>query len=172
MRFAYADPPYLGMCGRYEHDHRDGCWDEVATHQRLIERLDGYDGWALSLHVPSLRAILALCPEDVRVMAWCKTWASWKPGVYPAAAWEPVILRGARKRRWANGDPQTPRDWFACSAAQTGFFGAKPQAMAYWLFGCLGIQPDDEFHDVFPGSGAVQRAWESWRAQLPLGLTG
>lgn len=25
------------------------------------------------------------------------------------------------------------------------------------------LDPADEFDDLFPGSGAVQRAWESWR---------
>ncbi len=169
-RFAYADPPYLGMCGRYDHDHPDGrCWDEPETHRLLIERLSSeYDGWALSLHVPSLRAILPMCPDDVRVLAWCKTWASWKPGVYPAAAWEPIILSRSRKRRWMNGDAQTPRDWFACVAMQNGFFGAKPHLMIYWLLDCLGVGPDDEFEDLFHGSGAVAAAWERWRAQPPL----
>lgn len=166
MRFAYADPPYLGMCARYDHTHPDGrCWDEPETHRLLIERLADYDGWALSLHVPSLAAMLAMCPDDVRVLAWCKTWASWKPGVYPASAWEPIILHGQRKRRWANGDAQTPRDWFACVAQQNGFFGAKPAQMVWWMLDCLGVGPDDEFDDLFHGSGSVIRAYEQWRAQ-------
>ena len=172
MRFAYADPPYLGMCARYEHNHPDGrCWDDVDTHRALIASLGEYDGWALSLHLPSLRTILPMVPEDARLLAWCKTWASWKPGVFPASAWEPVILNGPRKRRWKHGDAQTPRDWFACVAMQNGFFGAKPEPMLWWLFACLGIGPDDDFVDLFPGSGAVTAAWEAWRRQRPLALS-
>jgi len=37
MMVAYADPPYLGCCGLYDHFHLDGrCWDDVETHQVLI----------------------------------------------------------------------------------------------------------------------------------------
>lgn len=169
MRFAYADPPYLGLCARYDHEHGDGgCWDEPETHRQLIDRLKEYDGWALSLHVPSLPTILPMLPDGYRVLAWCKTWASWKPGVYPASAWEPVILSGARKRRWANGDATTPRDWFACVAQQNGFFGAKPAPFVWWLLDCLGVGSGDEFHDLFIGSGSVTAAYERWRAQPAL----
>ena len=37
----------------------------------------------------------------------------------------------------------------------------------YLGYGC---KPDvlDDFDDLFPGSGAVGRAWEAWCAQLPL----
>lgn len=184
LRFAFADPPYLGMCGRYDHDHGgDGrCWDDPETHRLLIERLETYDGWALCLHVPSLAQMLSMVPGDVRVMAWVKTWASWKPGVYPAAAWEPVIIRGARKRRWAHGDADTPRDWHACVAHQKGFFGAKPPSMVWWVLDCLGVDPSvDSLDDLFHGSGAVLDAYRRWRDQerlpverfddLELGLT-
>jgi hypothetical protein len=33
----------------------------------------------------------------------------------------------------------------------------------------MNLEPDDEFCDVFPGSGAVTAAWERWReAQRPV----
>ena len=73
MRFAYADPPYLGCCKLYEHYHPDGrCWDDLETHALLVARLveDYPDGWALSLSSPSLREILPLTPTDARVEAW------------------------------------------------------------------------------------------------------
>jgi hypothetical protein len=38
------------------------------------------------------------------------------------------------------------------------------------MLAALNVQQDDEFTDLFPGSGAVGRAWESWRSQAPLGL--
>jgi len=56
MKFAYADPPYLG-CGKlYAAHHPDALdWDDPETHFDLIGRLfDEYpDGWALSCHEPS-----------------------------------------------------------------------------------------------------------------------
>jgi len=49
MRFAYADPPYLGLCAVYAHEHAEGgCWNELTTHARLIRDLgtEFPDGWA------------------------------------------------------------------------------------------------------------------------------
>lgn len=170
MRFAYADPPYLGLAAQfYGHLHQAAAdYDRIETHAALIERLsDEYpDGWALSLHEPSLRHILPMCPDDCRVSPWVKPFASFKPGVNPAYAWEPVIWRGGRKR---GRDEPTVRDYCSCPIAmERGFPGAKPDGFAFWLFDLLGMQPDDEFVDLFPGSGAVTRAWESWRSQTSL----
>lgn len=170
MRYAYADPPYLGMCKRYDHHHPDGrCWDDVETHRLLIDRLGEYDGWALSLSTVSLAVILPMCPPRTRVLAYCKTWASWKPGVHPTFAWEPVLMHGQRKRERAEGirwNVRTTPDWVATAAKNMGYFGNKPATFTHWLLACLGVQPEDEFHDLFPGSGAVTKAWESWRTQL------
>lgn len=164
MKFAYADPPYLGCCGMYDHHHPDGrCWDEITTHMALIDRLAAYDGWALSLHTPSLREILNLAPLDVRVMAWVKPFASFKPGVGVAHAWEPVIVRGGRSR---TRQQDTVRDWVAANITlKRGLTGAKPRAFSFWLFDVLGMEPGDEFVDLFPGSGAVTAAWNEWRAR-------
>lgn len=171
MKFAYADPPYLGLAAKFYADqHPDAtAYDRIETHAALVKRLcaDFPDGWAMSLQSKALRAILPLCPEDVRVMAWVKTWASFKPGVSPAYVWEPVILRGGRKH-----DRSTPtvRDWMACPATSgRGFRGAKPDALAWWIFRALGARRGDEMHDLFPGSGAIGRAWEAYVAQGELG---
>ena len=174
MKFAYADPPYLGCAQYYADRHPEAlAYNEPATHQVLIGRLcDEFpDGWAMSLSSPSLRSILPMCPEGVRVMAWVKPFASFKPGVNPAYAWEPVIVRGGRKR---GRDCLTVRDWLAESITlRRGFTGAKPAAFCEWIFDLLGMEPQDEFHDLFPGSGAVQRAWGEWRGiqRLPLQRT-
>jgi hypothetical protein len=50
MRLVYADPPYLGCCALYGHDHSDGrCYDSVPAQQHLMEDLHRvYDGWAMS----------------------------------------------------------------------------------------------------------------------------
>jgi hypothetical protein len=171
MKFAYADPPYLGCSERHYGDLHDAAadYDRPETHQALINRMnDEFDGWALSLHSPSLHTILPMCPPNVRVMPWCKTFASFKPGVNPGYCWEPVIVRGGRN---LGRDVPTVRDWIAEPITlMRGFPGAKPEKFCWWLFDVLGMRPDDEFHDLFPGSGAVSRAWEEWRARpmLPL----
>lgn len=168
MRIAYADPPYLGLCKLYEHNHPDGlCWDYPETHRALIERLaaDFPDGWAMSLHTPSLATILSLCPAGTRVGAWVKPFASFKRGVNPAYAWEPVLFTGGRRR--TDGSERTARDWCAVGITlQRGFPGAKPEGFCFWLFELMGLRPEDEFVDLFHGSGAVSSAWESYRRQL------
>jgi hypothetical protein len=42
--------------------------------------------------------------------------------------------------------------------------GAKPAAFSRWMFNLLGAQPGDTFEDLFPGSGAVTRAWTAFTA--------
>lgn len=172
MRFAFADPPYLGCGAHYLAHHPDAlAWDDPETHRELIARLgDEFpDGWALSMGVKSLRTILPMCPADARVMAWVKPFCAFMPNVPIAYAWEPVAVFGGRKRtRWE----ETMRDW--CSAPMTlrrGLVGAKPEAFCFWVFDVLNMVPDDEFHDLFPGSGAVSRAWEEYRRQPRLPLT-
>lgn len=164
MKFAYADPPYLGLAAKlYGHLHEQAAdYDRLETHAALVERLNTeFDGWAMSLHTPSLKTILSVCPGDVRIGAWVKPFASFKPGVNPAYAWEPVIFRGGRK---LGRDVRTVRDWCAVEITlKRGFTGAKPEAVCWWIFDFLGMQSEDEFVDVFPGSGAVGRAYEAWK---------
>jgi len=174
IRVAYADPPYLGMAARYSvpgtpEYHPDAArWDSLDEHAALLRRLDDEfpDGWAYSLSATTLRSILPLAAEGVRVLAWCKTWASWRPGLWPAYAFEPVLARVYSRGRLRHRE--TPRDWIACPVAQgVGFFGAKPPEFSRWLFNvfALGEHPGDEFVDLFPGSGAVTRAWDEFRAR-------
>ncbi|ROS57191.1 hypothetical protein EDF21_0846 [Frigoribacterium sp. PhB118] len=40
--------------------------------------------------------------------------------------------------------------------------GAKPAIFCRWIFDLLGAEPGDEFTDVFPGSGGVARAWQTF----------
>lgn len=164
MRFAYADPPYLGKARKYYRNHPDYAGE--VDHAALVEDLSAFDGWALSCSSPSLRLILPLCPNDVRIMAWVKTFSTMFPGVNPAYAWEPVLMRGGRT-------PPRPTvfDWMSAPSPIVyggGLVGRKPPEFCRWLFLCLGMQPDDDFTDLFPGSGAVGRTWEAWRSQLAL----
>lgn len=171
MRFAYADPPYLGMGKMYASRHPEAmAWDDPEMHRALINRLgDEYsDGWAMSLHTPSLRTILPMCPPDVRVGSWVKPFASFKPGVRVAYAWEPIIFRGGRRGGRHN---DTVRDWVAANITmRRGFPGAKPREFCRWVFEVLGAEPGDTLDDLFPGSGAVGVAWAEYlgdRCPLP-----
>jgi len=162
MIIAYADPPYPGLAHYYNNDEVD--------FNRLIERLvDDYpDGWALSIHSPALKEILPMCPDGARVGAWTKPFCSFKPGVNPAYTWEPIIFMGGRKR---GTDERTVKDHFACSITlKRGLVGVKPEGFCFWLFRLLGLQDGDHFVDLFPGSGAVTRAWEKYRQQKQLVL--
>jgi hypothetical protein len=166
VKFCYADPPYLGLGSLYSDRHPESLiWNDPETHRLLIARMnDEYpDGWALSLHTPSLRTILPMCPEDTRVGAWVKPFCSFKPGVPVAYAWEPVLFRGGRRR---GKDEATTRDWVAANITmQRGFPGAKPRAFCRWVFDILGARPGDQLDDLFPGSGAVGHAWAEWSGE-------
>ena len=166
MKFAYADPPYLGMAKRYDHPEAH-IWDDPETHRALIQRLctEFPDGWAMSLHLPSLATLLPMCPPKHRIGAWVKPFASFKPGVNPAYTWEPVIFSGGRKR---DRTKRTVRDHVSCNITlKRGLCGAKPEGFCHWIFNLLGMEPGDEFVDPFPGSGAVGRAGESWKVSQP-----
>lgn len=156
LRFAYADPPYSGQARRhYGADARE------VNHALLIQHLGTFDGWALSLSSPSLKTILPLCPDDVRVMAWVKPFCSFKPGVNPAYAWEPVIVKVGRK---LGRDIATLRDYVSANITlKKGLCGAKPEDFCMWLFEVMGMKPEDDFTDMFPGSGAVCAAHSKWR---------
>ena len=181
MRFAYADPPYLGCCGLYGHFHKEpyGCWDDFEAHLILVQHLtDRYpDGWALSASSPSLRTILPMCPPDVRIGAWCKTFSAFKKGVRPAYAWEPVIFWRGRNPNTGHphappekgGKQNTPKDFhevkdggiLAPITLKKGLTGAKPESVCEWVLDLLNVQPGDEVVDVFPGTGVMGRVAEA-----------
>ncbi len=158
MRFAYADPPYIGQAKRHYGD-QPLCAE--VDHFELIGRMcREFDAWALSLSSPSLKTILPMCPDGVWVMAWVKPFAVFRPNVNPAFAWEPVIVSGGRDRE--RKEP-TVRDWVMANITmRRGIHGAKPAAFCRWLFDVMGALPGDEFHDLFPGSGAVTEAWAAY----------
>jgi hypothetical protein len=170
LRLAYADPPYVGQAKKFYEKHPDyrGEVDQAA----LIQTLTKYDGWALSLHVNSIRELLPLCPASTRVAAWVKPFAFFKPGVAPKYAWEPVLFVSARTDRQLRklGLPFVP-DWHAANVYGTtlrerlisNLPGTKPASFCRWVFGLLGAHPDDELDDLFIGSGAVTNAWKAYR---------
>jgi hypothetical protein len=158
VKIAYADPPYIGCAGMYA-DHPD--YDGEVDHAVLVERLLTYDGFILHSHVPGLKTLLAMMPEDARVMAWVKPFAAFKANVSVAYAWEPVLIRAARKP--VVTERIIMRDWISEPITlKRGLVGAKPAAVCKWAFALVGAQPGDELYDMFPGTGAVTRAWEEW----------
>jgi len=164
MKVAYADPPYLGCCGLYGHRHDDGCWNDVATHRALIDRLtrEFPGGWALSASTPSLRTLLPLCPDDARVASWSKSFCAFKRGVRPAFAWEAVIFRGGRNKNHPppvkGGKQTTPKDFIVHPITlRKGLTGAKPEAVCAWILDLLNVQAGDKVVDLFPGTGIMGR---------------
>ena len=159
MRFAYADPPYLGCAARL---YGDPTYDSLDAHRELVERLqrDYPDGWAMSMTSGNLHDILPLCPRDARIAAWCKPFAVFRPGVNPAYCWEPVVYRGGRTKR-SRKDP-TVRDFHSeCITMQRGVPGAKPPGFVKWIVDLLGadVRRGDTITDLFHGSGAMLGVW-------------
>lgn len=74
-------------------------------------------------------------------------------------------MGGARPQCGSRGGKTaaTVRDYVSANITlQKGTSGAKPNDFCYWLFELLGAKAGDDFHDLFPGSGAVSRAWREW----------
>jgi len=84
--------------------------------------------------------------------------------------WEPLLVRIPH---WRQRHPHDfVRDTLVASQPH-GFLGneitgQKPVAFCHWVFNLLGLGPEDELADLFPGSGAVGHAWDAWRRQLSL----
>lgn len=168
MRFAYADPPYIGQAKRHYGDQPEYAGE--VCHETLLARLcDEFpDGWALSASSSSLRQLMRMptMPEDVRVAAWAKSFCAFKRGVRPCYAWEPVIFRGGRNpvngHKAAippkNGKQVTPKDFIVEPITlKKGLVGAKPEKVCRWILDLLNAQPGDEIVDLFPGTGVMGR---------------
>jgi hypothetical protein len=162
-RFAYADPPYPGLARRYY-----GPDAVEVNHRLLIGTLmrDYPDGWALSTSSdPGLQLVLPMCPAGVRVASWHR---GERRGVShrPRRSWEPLIVWGGRARRIepteACSDTLT---WGGRQNSHPGaLMGMKPAAFCEWMFAQLGAMRGDTLDDIFPGSGAVSRAWGLFQA--------
>lgn len=168
MKIGYADPPYIGCAHLYK-NHPDYAGE--VNHQELIHRLNrDYDGWVLHLSAtPTSIAAVAPLVElmGARWCSWVKGFAAFKRNVPVAYAWEPVIIKPARKP--VVSKRLVMRDWIQESITlKRGLTGAKPEAVCHWAFELAGAKPDDELIDLFPGSGAVTRAWQSWQGLFKL----
>ena len=159
MRFAYADPPYPGTARRYPEK-------QEVDHGALVEHLRTFDGWVLHTNPQNARAIAGLCPE-ARMLAWLKRDALPVAKAGLLYSWEPVFLVPLRRtQHWV-------RDSVASDSVTIGppsgrfetYRGAKPAVVCRWIFLAAGLETADELTDLFPGSGAVTRAWNHFRTQ-------
>lgn len=175
MKLGYADPPYIGCAHLYrDQESYAGEIDHVA----LVAQLErDFDGWVL--HAAATAKSMAILgplvePTGARWCSWFKPFAAFKRNVPVAYAYEPVIIKAARKP--VVSKRQVSRDWVEevgegvkCSITmQRGLTGAKPEAVCHWAFELLGARPDDELHDLFPGTGAVSKAWRTWQGKFTL----
>lgn len=170
MKVAYADPPYPGCAHLYE-DHPDYAGE--VDHVDLFHDLSSYDGWLLHTSSVALHGVLndaeKAGADGFRIMAWVKPFAAFKRNVSVAYAWEPVLVKPCRKP--VVSQRMVMRDWIAESITmQRGLTGAKPERVCRWAFEMLGMERTDVLHDLFPGTGAVARAYESWQRELTLAL--
>jgi hypothetical protein len=164
LKLAYADPPYIGCAHLYPEK------TEV-DHVALVDRLESeFDGWVLHA-AATAESMAVLAPlalkTGARWMTWVKGFAAFKKNVSVAYAWEPVLVKAARKP--VVSKRLVMRDWVLESITlKRGLTGAKPEAVCHWAFEVLGARPDDELHDLFPGTGAVSRAWKTWQGKFTL----
>lgn len=167
MRFAIADPPYIGLARRYY-----GC-PEV-DHRALVRKLKHFDGWALCASSDSvleiariLRVVLSARQlKRVRMLVWVK-------GPHPGVAWssrdayEIVFVFGGRPRKLASNENLDNVLLLSTNARQRthpgALVGMKSAGFCEWLFRQLGACRGDELVDMFPGSGAVTRAWKMFQ---------
>lgn len=167
-RLAFADPPYPGCAHLYK-DHPDYAGE--VDHAELVRRLETeYDGFVLHTSSVAVWDVLPLFSsrEGVRLMGWFKPFAAFKRNVSVAYAWEPVIVKAARKPVVSHR--VVMRDWVEEEAAvresitmKKGLTGAKPPKVIRWAFEMMGAEPADTLDDLYPGTGIVGRTWDAWR---------
>lgn len=183
MRLAIADPPYppyTGTGGRkprgsrwYGADHRGNNrsaadlhpaadeWESPERHRLLLLDLEAnYDGWAIAT-APDALEIYAPLPVGVRIGVWVKP--NGIPGSHRLrSVWEPIIIRVPAGRRRNVGRGAIP-DVLTAPSPRTGFAGAKPEAWTHWVLDAFSYDPGaDIVEDLFPGSGAVAAAVETY----------
>jgi hypothetical protein len=186
MRFAFADPPYLGR-GEYYRAHNPDAmiWNDPETHRALIDRLQAEydDGWVLCLSERSLRTILPMCPPEARAAAWISERPRYAGKSVPVRRhFEPVIFCGGRDgpNRAADfivtaqepmpvGSQRYAMDKSAIRAGKV-FVGRKPVAFCRWCLDLLGYEHGDTVDDLFPGTGAMGDAVSARNKECTLTL--
>jgi hypothetical protein len=166
LALGYADPPYPGK-EHYYRDHPDYRPEPVDL-GALLEELQLYDGWALSTSSDGLPTVLYEAKRrgiHPRVASWHRG-ARHVPSGHPLDGWEPVVYVPARELALDSGRVNV-LEYHAqpLRSDPNRVIGAKPAAFCAWLFELLGALPGDDFRDLFPGSGAVARAWDLYMSR-------
>jgi hypothetical protein len=175
VRFAYADPPYLGQGKRYAHLHPDALiWDDPATHVALVERLeDEYpDGWAVSLS-PSPEAIMAYVGLGRDFAVWHRRgWRTIRPANRLSYNYELLLYRTSVPNLKTRGPMASNvftlggQNWQLSNGKLT-HTGTKPEEFCHWVLDLLGYNPEtDQLDDLFPGEGSMTRAATQHRLNL------
>jgi hypothetical protein len=101
-----------------------------------------------------------VCPDvDVRLGSWYRYGRPTRAR-RPRPSWEAVLYVTARDAPWLDaGEDGLVYGVAPRTTDPRRVIGAKPPPFAYWMFGLLGALPGDDFHDLFPGSGGISRAW-------------
>ena len=175
LKYAIADPPYLGRAVRYYGEGGRGgrnrkqadnhpeafIWDKPETHKELAKNLlENYDGFAIALSVHSLSTYLDVLETEsengIRVGVWHR------PNAVPSGSrifnnWEPVIFKIPKCRKGRFSGPHIS-DVLTCNIVKNGFIGSKPKDWVFWCLDVLGATENDLVDDLFHGSGAVAEA--------------
>lgn len=120
-------------------------------------------GWAIAMSPDSLPLYLEVAPPAARVAAWIRGNAI-PSGSRVRTLWEPVLVKIPPERS-PHGSGPAIDDVLNAGIGAGGFAGRKPVAWTHWVLGMLGYEPGiDELLDLFPGSGAVAKAAETYSA--------
>jgi len=173
VKFAIADPPYLGRAHRWygiggrakgrgkgrADEHPDAhLWDKPETHIQLaLDLIDNYDGFAIAATSHSLSTYLSVITthseNGIRIMSWIKP-ASLPSGSRITQSWEPVIIKVPKDRK-GRGKGKQMVDYLICPAPRKGFAGSKPVQWTNWVLDAMGVQQGDTVEDLYAGSGIV-----------------
>lgn len=163
MRFAYADPPYLGQgASRYGHLHPDAAiWDDPGEHFKLVERLlsEFPDGWAASLN-PTAAAFPCYTRPGLQFACWIRpnNVTLRNPSMRIVPTWELVVFRTSVPNSLKHG-PRTRNSIVLPNPTwqqQRTHTGTKPAIYCRWVLNLLGYNPAaDEVVDIFPGEGSM-----------------
>lgn len=173
MRYAIADPPYLGRANRWYgsgRGHRAGVvradqhpdaarWDRLEAHLDLLGQLDAeYDGWAYAAAPDYEHLLQPALPAGVRRLVWVRGNAT-PSGARVRSTYEIVLVKIPEGRAAYGAGLAVDDVLLAGVENRHRFAGAKPAAWTRWVLAVLGYRPgDDERTDLFRGSGAVANA--------------
>ena len=184
MKFAIADPPYLGSAhrwygvngrakgrglGRADEHPEAYLWDQEEKHIELAKKLlNEFDGFAIALTSHSLSTYLSIIQtgrtNGIKVMSWIKP-ASLPGGNRITQSWEPVIVKVPKERK-GRGTGKQMNDYLIKPSPRNKFAGSKPIEWTHWVLDAMGVRFDDEIVDLFNGSGLVKEAINEYKELL------